>query len=69
MKLGLIGVPQYHGCDNNGVQYCPQKLRTNNLEKTLKSKGIKVKYIKDIEIEIIDNKDKFKGDKNIICRR
>ncbi|MFR2795609.1 arginase [Romboutsia timonensis] len=65
MKLGLIGVPQYHGCDNNGVQYGPQKLRTNNLEKTLKSKGIKVKYIKDIEIEIIDNKDKFKGDKNI----
>lgn len=65
MKVGLIGVPQNHGCDKNGVQYGPHKLWSNNLDKKLIDKGIEIDYIKDIEVENIDSKDKFKDDKNI----
>ena len=65
MKIILIGVPQNHGCDKDGVQYGPQKLVENNLEDRLREKGIEVEYIKDIEVEKVNSEDKFKDDKNI----
>jgi len=65
MKIVLIGVPQNHGCDKDGVQYGPQKLVESNLEDRLREKGIEVGYIKYIEVEKINNEDKFKDDKNI----
>ena len=40
MKIILIGVPQNHGCDKDGVQYGPQELVENNLEDRLREKGI-----------------------------
>ncbi len=35
MKVGLIGVPTNHGCDKDGVQYGPHKLRSS-LENVIK---------------------------------
>lgn len=64
MKVGLIGVPTNHGCDKDGVQYGPHKLRSS-LENTFKNENIEVEYIKDIDVEIIHKDDKFKDDQNI----
>lgn len=64
MKVGLIGVPTNHGCDKDGVQYGPHKLRSS-LENIFKNENIEVEYIKDIDVEIIHKDDKFKDDQNI----
>ena len=39
MKLSIIGVPTYYGCDNNGTQYSPEKLRNANIINLIKDNG------------------------------
>lgn len=65
MKIGLIGVPLNYGCDKEGVQYGPQKLRSSILENMIGDEKIDVDYIGDISVDKISLEDKFKDDKNI----
>ena len=56
MKLSIIGVPTYYGCDNNGTQYSPEKLRNANIINLIKDNGeIEVADLGDIDIkEVIE---------------
>lgn len=36
MNVNLIGVPTNHGCDRNGAQYGPKKLREANIVNIMK---------------------------------
>ena len=66
MKLSIIGVPTYYGCDNNGTQYSPEKLRDANIIDLIKDKGeIEVANLGDIDIKQMIESDKFKNEKNI----
>lgn len=65
MKVGLIGVPINYGCDKDGTQYGPKKLRLNNLVETVKKTGIDIYDVGDVPIEKTNENDKFKHDENI----
>lgn len=66
MKLSIIGVPTYYGCDNNGTQYSPERLRNANIIDLIKeNRNIKVADLGDIDIKQVMEKDKFKVEKNI----
>ncbi len=66
MKLSIIGVPTYYGCDNDGTQYSPEKLRNANIIKLIKDNGeIEVADLGDIDVIEMMEKDKFKNEKNI----
>ena len=66
MKLSIIGVPTYYGCDNNGAQYSPEKLRNANIIKLIKDNGeVEVADLGDIDIKQIIERDKFKNEKDI----
>lgn len=66
MKLSIIGVPTYYGCDNDGTQYSPEKLRNANIIKLIKDNGeIEVVDLGDIDVIEMMEKDKFKNEKNI----
>ena len=36
MKINIIGVPTHYGCDNDGTQYSPEKLRHANIIELMK---------------------------------
>lgn len=66
MKLSIIGVPTYYGCDNNGTQYSPEKLRNANIIDLIKGNGeMEVADLGDIDIKEVWEADKFKDEKNI----
>lgn len=66
MKLSIIGVPTYYGCDNNGTQHSPQKLRNANVIDLIKDNGkIEVVDLGDIDVKEVLESDKFKNEKNI----
>lgn len=65
MKIDLIGVPIKYGCDKDGVQYGPEKLREVNILNILKEKGIEISDRGNIYVEEINENDKFKCDENI----
>ena len=66
MKLSIIGVPTYYGCDNNGTQYSPEKLRNANIINLIKDNGeIEVADLGDIDIKEVIERDKFKNEKDI----
>lgn len=66
MKLSIIGVPTYYGCDNNGTQYSPEKLRDANIIDLIKDKReIEIADLGDIDIKQMVESDKFKNEKNI----
>lgn len=65
MRLNLIGVPIYYGCDREGVQYGPKKLRENNISDIFREAGLNVIDLGDIQVDKIKNEDRFKDDKNI----
>ncbi|MEG0857449.1 MAG: arginase [Terrisporobacter sp.] len=65
MKIGLIGVPTYHGCDNTGTQYGPSKLRNSKIVEIIGKSGVEVIDLGDIHVEEINEADKFKEEKNI----
>ncbi len=66
MKLSIIGVPTYYGCDNDGTRYSPEKLRNANIIKLIKDNGeIEVADLGDIDVIEMMEKDKFKNEKNI----
>ena len=66
MKLNIIGVPTYYGCDNNGTQDAPSKLRDANIIDLIKGDGdVEIADLGDIEVKRVMENDKFKNEKNI----
>lgn len=65
MKISLIGVPTYYGCDNRGTEKGPDKLREVNIIEEINSLGIEVNDLGNIYIDKIEERDKFKNNKNI----
>lgn len=66
MKLSVVGVPTYYGCDNNGTQDSPGKLRNANIIDLIKKSGnVEIQDFGDIDIKQVVKKDKFKIEKSI----
>lgn len=66
MKISIIGVPTHYGCDNNGTQYSPEKLRNANIIELMKEdNNIEIADLGDIEIKQVIEEHKFKYEKNI----
>ena len=66
MKLNIIGVPTYYGCDNNGTQDAPSKLRNANIIELIKgNEDVEIADLGDIEVKRVMESDKFKNEKNI----
>lgn len=63
MKLDIIGVPTFYGCDNPGTEFGPHKLREKNIVGVLKEKGYEVNDLGDLNIEEVESKDKLKDSK------
>ena len=58
MKINLIGVPLFYGCDKKGVELGPDELRNKGLLEILE-KNHKVKDLGNINVEIISEDNKF----------
>lgn len=65
MKVNLIGVPTYYGCDNNGTQFGPDKLRESKIIDEIKENNIKILDMGNLYVETIEEGYKFKDNKNI----
>ena len=61
MNINLIGVPINYGCDREGAQYGPSKLRENNIVELIKKFGHTVYDLGDIHIPNISPKEKYNG--------
>ena len=64
MKLDIINMATFYGCDKKGVELAPKMLIDNDLESILKNCNHKINKIIDIEIEQ-NFHDKFKENKYI----
>lgn len=58
MKLGVIGMPIFYGCDRPGVEKGPKALREINIIDILKRNHI-VYDLGDIDVEVIDSNSKY----------
>lgn len=65
MDISLIGVPIMYGCDRQGVQFGPEKLRSRNMVEIIKKHKEKVYDLGDINIPNILEADKYAGHKHI----
>ena len=66
MRLSVIGVPTYYGCDNNGTQYSPELLRIEKIIELMKNNGKnEVIDLGNIDILQVIEEEKFKNEKNI----
>ncbi len=59
MNINLIGVPINYGCDREGAQYGPSKLRENNIVELIKKFGHTVYDLGNIHIPKISPKEKY----------
>lgn len=64
MKLDIITVATFYGCDREGVDLAPKILLDNDLKSILENCGHEVNKIIDIEIDKT-NAEKFKDNKKI----
>lgn len=60
MNINLIGVPINYGCDRDGVEFGPNKLRKSGIIEGLESNGKKVYDMGNLCIPTIDENDKYK---------
>jgi len=60
MKINIIGMPLYYGCDRNGAQYGPDTLRENGLIDIAKKHGHEVYDMGNLYVPEIDIDDKYK---------
>lgn len=59
MIINLIGVPINYGCDREGAQYGPKKLRDSGIFEVIKNKGHEVYDLGDIYVPTISSDDKY----------
>lgn len=65
MNINIIGVPIMYGCDRNGVQLGPDKLRTLGLKQLLQNNNYNIYDMGNIFIPKVLSKDKYKIHKNM----
>lgn len=59
MDISLIGVPIMYGCDRQGVQYGPQKLREKGIVETIKRHKENVYDLGNLYIPDVPEEDKY----------
>ncbi|AYD40275.1 arginase [Clostridium fermenticellae] len=64
MDISLIGVPIFFGCDTQGVQFGPKKIRENNILNIL-AKNHNVYDIGDVYVDSIPESEKYKSNYNL----
>lgn len=60
MKINIIGMPLFYGCDRDGVQHGPDTLRQNGIIDLAKKYGHEVYDMGNIYIPNISAEDKYK---------
>ncbi len=65
MDISLIGVPIMYGCDRQGVQYGPAKLREKNMVDIIKNHKENVYDLGDIHVPVVPESDKYAEHKKI----
>ncbi|MFA5577436.1 MAG: arginase [Tissierellaceae bacterium] len=60
MKIDIIGMPLYYGCDRDGVQLGPNTLRDRGLEDIIREKGHKSYDMGNIHIALVPEEDKYR---------
>ena len=65
MKVNVIGMPLYYGCDRDGAQHGPDKLRENGLIDIIKDNGHEVMILGNIYVPHVSIEDKYKDSPKI----
>ena len=65
MDISLIGVPVMYGCDREGVQYGPEKLRSREMLEIIKKHKENVYDLGDIHVAKVSEADKYTDHKHI----
>lgn len=65
MDINLIGVPISYGCDRDGTQYGPSKLREYGLIDKIKVVKEDIFDIGNLYVAQVDESEKYKSNKNI----
>lgn len=65
MDITLIGVPIMYGCDRDGVQYGPNKLREVGIVSTIMQNGKNLYDFGNLDIPYVPISDKFASHKRI----
>lgn len=65
MFINVIGVPTFYGCDKDGPQFGPKKLREKNIIEVIKKHNHKVYDLGEIHIDSVNEEDKFSFDNNM----
>ncbi len=65
VKINVIGIPLYYGCDRDGAQYGPDKLRENGLVDIITSNGHEVYDMGNIYVPNVSVEDKYKDSEKI----
>lgn len=60
MNISLIGVPIMYGCDRQGVQHGPTKLREGNIVDIIKKHKDKIYDLGDIHVPMVSQANKYK---------
>ncbi|MGL5507331.1 MAG: arginase, partial [Paraclostridium sp.] len=61
MNINIIGVPTFYGCDKNGPQLGPNKLRDKGVLSTLKKYNHRVFDLGNIHVDTIHESHKFES--------
>lgn len=64
MKINVIGMPLFYGCDNPGVDMGPDMMRLGGAIELLVKPGNDVIDLGNIEVEYASQSDKYKDDKH-----
>jgi arginase len=65
MNIDLIGVPVNYGCDKEGAQYGPSKLRENHIINIIKNLNHQIDDLGNIEIPDVSIEEKYAGHENM----
>lgn len=65
MKINIIGVPLFYGCDKKGVQNSPDELRNNGLIDILKKHNHEVYDLGNLHVPNLDENKKFSNHSNM----
>lgn len=65
MNINMIGVPIMYGCDRNGAECGPDKLRKNGIIEIIKESGHHVYDLGNINIPQVSEDEKFAGHEKI----
>nr|WP_300003627.1 arginase [Tissierella sp.] len=65
MNINIIGVPLKYGCDRDGVEFGPDKLRELGIVEKLTSQRNKVYDMGNIFVPFVSKEDKFKDHPNM----